>query len=85
MGLLASCMSMTGVPVVRKLLVAPESKMAHLMMVSMLMFTVQMRWLQVHIGWGLGKKFMYCGLALYYSYCLPLPIKKCCTSPDWLG
>jgi hypothetical protein len=50
MGLLGNCISMTGVPVVRKLLVAPESKMAHLMMVSMLMFTVQMRRQQVILG-----------------------------------
>jgi hypothetical protein len=35
MGLLANCTLVMGVPVVRKLLVAPESKMAHLFMVSM--------------------------------------------------
>jgi hypothetical protein len=41
MGLLASCTLVTGAPVVRKLLVVPESKKAHLLMVSMLMLTVQ--------------------------------------------
>jgi hypothetical protein len=41
MGLLASCMLVTGAPVVRNSLVAPESKMAHLLMVSMLRLTVQ--------------------------------------------
>ncbi len=41
MDLLASCMLVMGAPVVRKLLVAPESKIAHLLMVSMLMLTVQ--------------------------------------------
>jgi hypothetical protein len=35
MGLLASCILVTGVPGVRKLLVAPESKITHLLMVSM--------------------------------------------------
>jgi hypothetical protein len=41
MGLLASCTLVMGALVVRKLLVAPESKMAHLLMVSMLILTVQ--------------------------------------------
>ncbi len=40
MGLLASCTSVTGAAVVRKLLVVPESKMAHLLMVSMSILTV---------------------------------------------
>ncbi len=40
MGLLASCVLVMGAPVVRKLLVAPESKMAHVLMVSMSMLTV---------------------------------------------
>jgi hypothetical protein len=40
MGLLASCTLVTGVPGVRKLLVVPESKMADLLMASMLMLTV---------------------------------------------
>jgi hypothetical protein len=35
MGLLASCMLVIGAPVVRKVLIAPESKIAHLLMVSM--------------------------------------------------
>jgi hypothetical protein len=43
MGLLASCTLVTRVPVVRKLLVAPESEMAHLLMVSMSTLTVQRR------------------------------------------
>ncbi len=43
MGLLASCTVVMGALVVRKLLIAPESKMAHLFMVSMPMLTVQRR------------------------------------------
>ncbi len=41
MGLLASCTLVMGEPVVRKLLVVPEAKISHLLMVSMLMLTVQ--------------------------------------------
>ncbi len=41
MGLLANCTLVTGALVVRNLLIALESKMAHLLMVSMLMLTVQ--------------------------------------------
>jgi hypothetical protein len=41
MGLLARCTLVMGAPVVRKLLVVPESKIAHLLMVSMSMLTVQ--------------------------------------------
>jgi hypothetical protein len=41
MGLLASCMLVTGAPVVRKLPVVLESKITHLLMVSMSMLTVQ--------------------------------------------
>jgi hypothetical protein len=41
MGLLASCTLVTGAPVVRKLFVAPEPKIAHLLIVSMLMLTVR--------------------------------------------
>ncbi len=40
MGLLANCTLVTGVLVVRKLLVVPESKMANLLMVFMSMLTV---------------------------------------------
>ncbi len=40
-GLLASCKLVTGAPVVRKLLIVPESKVSHLLMVSMSMLTVQ--------------------------------------------
>ncbi len=40
---LANCTLLTRAPVVRKLLVALESKMAHLLMVSMSMLTVQRR------------------------------------------
>jgi hypothetical protein len=40
-GLLAICMLVTGAPVVRKLFVAPESKMDYLLMVSMSLLTVQ--------------------------------------------
>jgi hypothetical protein len=43
MGLLASCKLVTGAPVVSKLLVVPESKMAYLLMVSMLKLTVRRR------------------------------------------
>jgi hypothetical protein len=41
MGLFASCTLLTGAPVMRKLLVVPESKIDHLLMVSMSMLTVQ--------------------------------------------
>jgi hypothetical protein len=41
MVLLAIYTLMTGALVVRKLLIAPEPKMAHFLMVSMLMLTVQ--------------------------------------------
>jgi hypothetical protein len=40
MGLLASCTLVIGAPVVRKFLFVPESKMAHLLMVSISMLTV---------------------------------------------
>ncbi len=50
---------------VRKLLIALESKMAHLLMVSMLMLTVQRRVVRqgFMVGWGSGKKVIYSGLA----------------------
>jgi hypothetical protein len=55
-------MLVRGALVVRKLLVAPESKMAHLLMVSMLMLLCKGGWWrQVHIGWGLGKKVIDSG------------------------
>jgi hypothetical protein len=41
MSLLASCTPVMGAPVVMKLLIAPESKKAHLLMVSILTLTVQ--------------------------------------------
>jgi hypothetical protein len=41
MGFLASCILVMGALVVRKLLFTPESKLAYLLMVSMLMLTVQ--------------------------------------------
>ncbi len=66
---------------VRKLLVALESKMAHLLMVSMLMLTVQRRVVTTRaFGWvGMGQEGnIYSGLDLYYLYCPPLP-----TSPCW--
>jgi hypothetical protein len=86
MGLLASCTLVMGALVVRKLLVAPESKIAHLLMVSMSMLTVQRSAAaaSVYTGWGLGKKVIDCILNLYYSYCPPLPVRNCCTSPDWM-
>jgi hypothetical protein len=28
---------------------------------------------------------IYSGLDLYYLYRLPLQVRSCCTSPDWLG
>ncbi len=43
MSLLASCTLVMGAPVLRKFLVVPESKMAHLLMVSMSILTVQRR------------------------------------------
>jgi hypothetical protein len=36
------------------------------------------------VGWGLGEKVIYSVLDLYYLYRLPLPVRSCCTSPDWL-
>jgi hypothetical protein len=87
MGLLASCTLVMGVPVVRKLLIAPESKIAHLLIVSMLMLTVQRSAAvaKVQIGLGSGEKEIHCGLTFYYSYHPPLPVRSCCTSPDWMG
>ncbi len=43
MGLLTSCTLVSGALVVRKLLIAPESKIAHLLMISMSMLVVQRR------------------------------------------
>jgi hypothetical protein len=57
MGLLASCTLVTVAPVVRKLLVAPESKMAHLLMVSMSMLTAQRSTAAVRAYWvGVGQE-----------------------------
>ena len=54
-------------------------------MVSMLMLTVQRSAVAARAYWvGSGEKEIYSGLALYYLYHLPLPIKSCCTSPDCL-
>ncbi len=48
---------MTGALVVRKLVIAPESKMAHLLMVSMLMLTVQRRVVAARAYWvGVGQE-----------------------------
>ena len=55
MGLLASFTLMTGAPVVRKLLVAPESKMAHLLMVFMSILIVRRRVAVARAYWvGVG-------------------------------
>ncbi len=57
MGLLASCTLVTGAPMVRNLLVAPESKMAHLLMVSMSMLTVQRNAAVARAYWvGVGQE-----------------------------
>jgi hypothetical protein len=57
MGLLASCTLVTGAPVVRKLLVAPEFKIAHLLMVSMSMLTVQKSAAAASAYWvGIGQE-----------------------------
>jgi hypothetical protein len=50
-------MLVTGAPVVRKLLVAPESKMANLLMVSMSMLTVQRSAAAAWAYWmGVGRE-----------------------------
>ncbi len=57
MGLLASCTLVMGAPVVRKLLVALESKIVHLLMVSMLMLTVQRSAAAASAYWvGIGRE-----------------------------
>ncbi len=85
-GLLASCTLVTGAPVVRKLLVAPESKIAYLLMVSMSMLTVQRSAAAASAYWvGIGHEGIDCGLSFYYTYRPPLPVRSCYTSPDWLG
>jgi hypothetical protein len=57
MCLLASCTLVMGALVVRKLLVAPESKMVHLLMVSMSMFTVQRSAAVARAYWvGIGQE-----------------------------
>jgi hypothetical protein len=71
MGLLASCTLVTGVPVVRKLLIGLESKMAQLLMVSMLMLTVQRRVVVARAyGWvGVGGEgnIFWCRFILHVS------------------
>ncbi len=57
MGLLASCILVMGAPVVRKLLIVPESKMAHLLMVYMSMLTVQRSAATASAYWvGIGQE-----------------------------
>jgi hypothetical protein len=54
---LESCTLVMGAPVVRKLLVVPESKMAHLLMVSMWMLTVQRSAAAARAYWvGIGQE-----------------------------
>ena len=72
--------------VVRKLLVAPEFKMAQLLMVYMSMLTV---WRSVAAasayGWvGVGRvcNIVFC---LFYCYRPPLPVRSCSTTLDWAG
>jgi hypothetical protein len=55
--LLAGCTLVMGAPVVRKLLVAPESKITHLLMVSMSMLTVQRSAAVASAYWvGIGQE-----------------------------
>jgi hypothetical protein len=86
-GLLAICKLVMVMPVVRKLLVAPESKMTHLVMVSMSMLTVQSSVAAARAYWvGIGQEDNIFWFSLkYYLHCLPLPVRSCCTSPDWMG
>jgi hypothetical protein len=84
--LLASCTLVTRAPVVRKLLIAPELKVAHLLMVSMSMLTVQRSAAAASAYWvGIGQEGNKLYLTLCYSYCLPLSVRSCCTSSDWMG
>ncbi len=86
MGFLASCTLVTGAPVVRKLLIVPESKMAHLLVVFMSMLTVQ-RSVEVVSAYlvGIGRE----GNRLLFSLILLLlstPVcQKLMTRPDWMG
>jgi hypothetical protein len=70
----------------KKLLVASESKITYLLMVSMLMLTVQRIAAAASAYWvGIWQEGNGFCVNLYYSYCLPLHVKSCCTSPDWMG
>ena len=75
-------------PVVRELLVAPESKLAHLLMMSMYMLTVWRRVATARAyGWvGVGQ---VCNIVfvrfILYCYRPPLIVRSCCTIPDWVG
>jgi hypothetical protein len=67
MGLLASCTLVTGAPLVRKILVAPESKISHLLMVSISMLTVQRSVAAASAHWvGIGQE----GNRLYFKLIL---------------
>jgi hypothetical protein len=69
MGLLASCTSVMGVLVVRKLLIALESKMARLLMVFMSMLTVGRSVVAASAYWvGIGQE----GNILWFSCILLL-------------
>ena len=75
-------------PVVRELLVAPESKLAHLLMMSMYMLTVWRRVATARAyGWvGVGQvcNIVFVRFTLY-CYWPPLIVRSCCTIPDWVG
>jgi hypothetical protein len=75
MGFLASRTLVTGAPVVRKLLDAPESKIAHLLMLSMSTLTVQRSAVAASAYWvGIGQD----GNRLWFSLLLVLLFAPAC-------
>jgi hypothetical protein len=87
MGLMVCWTLLTGALVVRKLLIAPESKMAQLLTESMLMLTVRRRVAAARAyGWvGFGQEGNKLFLYLYYWYRPPLPVRSYCTILDRVG
>ncbi len=64
-----------GAPVVRKLLIMPESKLAHLLMVSMSMLTVQRSVVAARAYWvGVGQE----GNILWFSVILLVSSAPAC-------
>ncbi len=75
MGLLASCTLVMGAPVVRNFLIVPESKITHLLMVSMLMLTVQRSAAAASAYWvGIGQE----GIRLWFNLILLLLSAPAC-------